>query len=638
PLNVISHRSGEMFGIMPVSGEVHPSQWFSGSEYDHDQETATPYYYQVLLENDNINVEYSPGSKGGCFRFSFPAGGKENILLSVLQNGKLKVSGSAVEGTESFNSMQAWFYGEFSEEGVAQIVKDQKIELGNQTEGSQCKVILSFDAAKGKKLEFRYAISYIGPEQARVNFHYDISKESFDQIAQKAKKIWQQALDKIEVSGGDDAQRRTFYTALYRCYERMVNINEYGQYYSGFDGRVHQANRDFYVDDWSWDTHLALHPLRVILDPKIESDMIQSYVSMYEQTSWMPSFPLLWGDNPCMTGNHAAAIIADAWFKGVRNFDVVKAYEGLRRNATEATMLPWRNGKMCRLDSFYVDHGYYPALKPGEKETEEMVHGFEKRQAVSLTLTQSFDDWNLARLAKEMGHQDDYSKFLKRSAYYKNVYNQEKGFMWPRTEDGKWIENFDPKFSGGPGGRDYFTECNAWTYNWYVQHDIPGLINLMGGRTAFISKLDQLFREGLDRSKYEYWAKFPDATGLVGQYVMGNEPSFHIPYLYDYAGAPWKTQKRIRMLMDTWFMNNIFGICGDEDGGGMSAFYVFSAMGFYPVTPGFPIYAIGSPLFEKVTIHLEGGKTFTVKANKCSRVNKYIQSAMLNGKPLNKPW
>ncbi|MDP4184524.1 MAG: GH92 family glycosyl hydrolase, partial [Bacteroidota bacterium] len=167
---------------------------------------------------------------------------------------------------------------------------------------------------------------------------------------------------------------------------------------------------------------------------------------------------------------------------------------------------------------------------------------------------------------------------------------------------------------------------------------IPGLINLMGGRTAFISKLDQLFREGLDRSKYEYWAKFPDATGLVGQYVMGNEPSFHIPYLYDYAGAPWKTQKRIRMLMDTWFMDNIFGICGDEDGGGMSAFYVFSAMGFYPVTPGYPIYAIGSPLFEKVTIHLEGGKIFTVKANKCSRVNKYIQSALLNGKPLNKPW
>jgi predicted alpha-1,2-mannosidase len=359
---------------------------------------------------------------------------------------------------------------------------------------------------------------------------------------------------------------------------------------------------------------------------------------MYEQSGWMPLFPILFGDNPCMNGNHSAAIIADAYFKGIRNFDIQKAYEGIKKNAMEATMLPWRNGPMCSLDTFYLKNGYYPALNPGEKETVALVHPFEKRQAVALTLGQSYDDWCLARLAKALDKNDDYEYFLKRSHNYANLYNQETGFFAPRTSDGNWVKDFDPKFSGGLGNRDYYDENNGWTYLWDVQHDISGLIGLMGGRDEFVNRLNQLFIEPLGKWKPDYLQQMPDATGQVGQFVMGNEPSLHIPYLYNYAGAPWRTQQRVRMLLDTWFTNSPFGMPGDEDGGGLSAFVVFSSMGFYPVTPGLPVFNIGSPVFTDISIKLQNNKTFRILARGSSSKNKYIQKAKLNGKDWNKPW
>jgi predicted alpha-1,2-mannosidase len=351
---------------------------------------------------------------------------------------------------------------------------------------------------------------------------------------------------------------------------------------------------------------------------------------MYVQSGWMPSFPILFGDNPCMNGHHSAAIIADAWFKGIRNFDIIKAYEGLKKNAMQATMLPWRNGPMCSLDTFYLEKGYFPALEIGEKETVSQVDPFEKRQAVAVTLAHSYDDWCLAMLAKDLGRNDDYEYFLKRSQNFNNLFNHESGFFAPRTAEGSWVKDFDPKLSGGMGARDYYDENNGWTYLWDVPHDISGLIGLLGGKERFTSKLDRLFTEGLGMSKYAYLAQFPDATGQVGQFVMGNEPSLHIPYLYNYAGAPWKTQKRVRMLLDTWFTNSPFGIPGDEDGGGLSGFVVFSSIGIYPVTPGLPVF--------NVTVKLQNKKEFRITAKKSSLQNKYIQSAKLNGKELNKPW
>ena len=626
PLTLISHRNGELFGIMPFTGEITPGQPVSA--WDNQLEIATPYYLSTWLETFGIMVEFTPGKKSGYFRFTFPGDAAKNLFLANIRNGRWQMSeATTITGEDSFSGMKAYVYGNLS----------QPATLTDTTFSGRRRQYLSFKEQTGQVIGFKYAISFISPEQAKKNMEEEIPQWSFSDLKDNARKTWIEALDRIQVEGGTESQRRTFYTALYRCYERMINITEGDSYYSNYDGKIHETVQDFYVDDWIWDTYLALHPLRNILDPEIEADMIQSYVKMYEQSGWIPTFPILWGDNPCMNGFHSTIMILDAFRKGIRNFDIDKAYEGMKKNALEATMLPWRNGPACSLDTFYYENGWYPALHPGEAETVQRVHSFEKRQAVAVTLGHSYDDWALAQMAKELGKNDDYETFMKRSQNYRNLWWPEKGFFMPKDKNGEWID-IDPVFDGGMGGRDYYDENNGWTYLWQVQHDLPGLISLIGDKKAFENRLDQLFRENLGRSKYETWAKFPDFSGIVGQFSMGNEPSFHIPYLYNLTDSPWKTQKKIRMLLDAWYPDNIFGIPGDEDGGGMSAFVVFSAMGFYPLIPGLPLYTIGSPLFEKVTINLPDGKKFIIEAPGGTAKNKYIQKAWLNGKPLDAPW
>jgi predicted alpha-1,2-mannosidase len=370
----------------------------------------------------------------------------------------------------------------------------------------------------------------------------------------------------------------------------------------------------------------------------MEADKAQSYVRMYEQSGWMPQFAVLWGNHECMTGNPVAAWMADVWAKGITNFDLSTAYAGVKKNSVEGTWLPWRRGPKCSLDDFLAEHGYMPALHPGEKETVARVHPHERRQTVSVTLAQSYDDWCAAQLARSLGNDADYRFFLNRAGDYKNVFRQDKGHVWPKDADGNWIEPYDPGFSGGQGGRDYTTENNGYTYDWDVQHDLQGLFELMGGRVQAEAKLDQLFREPLGMGKYEFWAKFPDASGLVGQFSMGNEPSLHIPFIYNYLGAPWKTQKRVRMLLDTWFTDTTLGMPGDEDGGGMSAFVVFSMMGLYPATPGLPTYDICSPVFDRITIRLHNGKTLRIICRNNSKDNKYIQIIRFNGQRRQKIW
>jgi predicted alpha-1,2-mannosidase len=615
PLTIISHRLGELFSLMPGANEG-AAAW--------DQEVTTPYYYATRFDDSLIRTEFTPTERCGYFRFTFPDR-QAVVRLANLFPGELRADGdTGVSGEERFNNMKAYVYGEFSAPMKFIVSGGEKKRLAAQADAGM--------------LEFRYGISFISVAQAKQNLQKGIPVWGFDKIKTAARKRWNKTLGQIDVKGGTDAQRRVFYSSLYRAYERMVNITEDGRYYSAFDHQVHEDARPFYVDNWIWDTFRALEPLHLLLNPQMEADQLQSYVRMYEQSGWMPSFAVLWGDYACMNGNHAAGWFADAWFKGVRNFDLEKAYEGLRKNSLEATLLPWRNGPKCALDDFYAEHGYFPSLRPDEKETEPLVHPFENRQSVAVTLGTAYDDWCIAQLARAANHDTDYNLFIKRAGFYKNVWNAEKGFMWPRDAAGKWIEPFDPKFGGGQGGRAYFDENNAYTYNWDVLHDFSGLFELMGGRPAAAAKLDQLFREGLDRSKYEYWAKFPDSTGLVGQFVMANEPSFSTPYLYDLVGTPWKTQKLIRTLLDAFFTADLHGIPGDEDGGGMTAWVVFSMMGFYPVTPGMPMYVLGSPVFDRVTIRLENGKTFTLIARNNSRDNKYIQSVKLNGQALNRVW
>jgi predicted alpha-1,2-mannosidase len=626
PLTLISHRLGELFGIMPFTGSNTSTPPVSA--WDKELEKSTPYYLSTWLEDYDITVEFTPGNKAGFFRFTYPDKAVKNIFLKNVNKGDWKISDAgSVSGVESFNGMNAWVYGEFSEKGT----------FKGTSEGMSRGTFMTWANSSPATLEFKYAVSFISADQAQKNLAAEIPAWEFEKLRDSARLSWDKVINQIQVKGGSEKHLHTFYTALYRCYERMINITEGGEYYSNYDSTVHKSTRTFYVDDWTWDTYLAHHPLRAILDPAKEADMVQSYVDMYQQSGWLPTFPVLWGDNPCMNGFHSTIMILDAYRKGIRNFDINKAYEAMKKNSMEATMVPWRNGPSCSLDDFYREKGFFPALRPGEKETVSLVHSFEKRQSVAVTLGHSYDDWALANMAKELGKNDDYEFFMKKSYNYKNLYWPEKGFFMPKDNKGEWID-IDPKWDGGMGGRDYYDENNGWTYLWQVQHDLPGLISLMGGKQNFENRLDQLFREPLGRSKYQTYAKFPDFTGAVGQFCMGNEPSFHIPYLYNLTDSPWKTQQRIRMLLDTWYPDNIFGIPGDEDGGGMSAFVVFSSMGFYPLIPGLPVYTIGSPLFEEVKINLPNGKTFTVLAPGGTETNKFIQKAWLNGQPLDTPW
>ncbi|GAA4323842.1 GH92 family glycosyl hydrolase [Mucilaginibacter gynuensis] len=641
PLLIVSHRLGQAFSIKPTVSGVNEDSYNARMTYDHDLEVLQPWHYSTYLIDDDITVKYVPGKRAGIYQFDFPENREKHILLSMFNDGPSQwkfISHNEITGFETYHGdIKIFVYAVLSEGGTFGTLTGNKITETKQVAGNKSIAWVRFPGAESKTISVKYAVSFISADQAKKNYAEELSGITFDQLKKAGQMAWEKVMGQIKVTGGTEAQKRSFYSALYRCYERPVNILEGGKYYSGYDKKVHDSKRPFYVDDWMWDTYLAHHPLRTILNPAQEEDILNSYINMFEQSGWMPTFPVLFGDHACMNGFHSAVVFTDALNKGIGGFDAEKAYKGMFKNATQATMLPWENGPKGPLEDFYYKEGYFPALHPEEKETFAMVHNFEKRQAVAVTLGHSYDDWALAQFAAKIGKTKDAGMFTHRALNYRNLWSNKEMMFMPKDDKGNWID-IDPKYDGGMGGRDYFDENNGWTYMWQVQHDIPGLMELMGGKINFEARLDQLFREGLDRSKQEVQVKFPDFTGIVGQYSMGNEPSFHIPYLYNYTGSPWKTQKRIRMLLDVWFKDNIFGIPGDEDGGGMTAFVVFSSMGFYPVTPGVPVYTIGSPVFESVVIDLQNGKQFKLIAKNCSVINKYIQHATLNGVVLDTPF
>ena len=617
PLTLTSHRQESVFGFLPLAEGCFEGNWLSARQI-YDNEKVTPYEYRSSLEG--CDIAFTPSKRSGIIEIHFD---KPGLLRFHALNGRGSFDldgGSVLRAQERFRGMDAYAY----------VVFDSPVKLVEKGMGGNA-ILLSTDAGT---LHVRYGISYIDFDQAAANLEKEIPGWDYASVRSDARKAWADALGLIEIKGGTEPHRRLFYTSLYRCFERMVDISEYGRYYSAFDHSVHQSERPFYNDNWLWDTHISLEPLMTILNPRQEEDKLQSYVEMYRQGGTMPSFAVIWGDWPAMTGNYAAVWMADAMEKGLE-FDLETAYEGLKKNSLDATLLPWRNGPRCELDDFYNEHGWYPALHPGEAETVEAVSmPWERRQAVSLSTAFSYADWAVARIAHKLGRSEDEALFMKRAAYYRNVYRPDKGMFWPKDKDGNWIEGVDPRYMD----RAYYTENNAYTFQWDVKHDFEGLFELMGGKAEAEKKLDSLFRIPLDMSKFDFFKILPDATGMVGQFAMGNEPSFHIPYIYDLLGSPWKTQKRIHQLVDMLFSDTVSGIPGDEDGGGMSSFLVFSMMGFFPVTPGLPYYCIGSPFFEEATIALPNGKRFTVKAKGFCEDNKYITGARLNGKAIDRAW
>ena len=634
PVVVTSHRVCAAFILSPVQGDVSRPV----VSYSYDLEKITPYSYSVYLDEDDIQVDYAPSHQAGIYHISFHTEG-DNALVINTRNGMLVTEENGVSGYQIIDNTptKIYLYLETSQSPVKKgVLTEGKVD----TERQEGKTIALFYGTESK-LDVRYGISFISEEQAKKNLQRDITTYDVTAVADAGRKIWNETLCKITVEGGSEDEKEIFYTSLYRTYERMINISEDGKYYSAFDGKIHEdGGTPFYTDDWIWDTYRATHPLRILIEPQKELEMIRSYIRMAEQSDrgWMPTFPEVTGDSHRMNGNHAVAVIWDAYCKGLDDFDLEAAYEACKGAITEKTLLPWLRLPVTELDKFYQEKGYFPALGVDEKETCAAVHSFEKRQAISVMLGNCYDSWCLAQIAKVLNKPEDYKRFMKMSYTYRNVYNAETGFFHPKNKDGQFIEPFDYRYSGGQGAREYYGENNGWIYRWDVQHNPADLISLMGGREKFIERLNQTFNEPLGRSKFDFYHQLPDHTGNVGQFSMANEPCLHIPYLYNYAGQPWMTQKRIRVLLNQWFRNDLMGVPGDEDGGGMTALVEFTMMGFYSVTPGSPTYNIGSPVFKSVKLDLGGGRFFEIIAENYAPDHKYVQSATLNGKAWNKPW
>jgi len=619
PLIVTSHRRSSAFNLSPYQGEKEGIK--PVINYSYDNEKLTPYSYEVYLDEQETKVNFGLSHQSAMYDIDFEKEGEAFLILNS-KNGTMTWDGTAISGYQLIeNNTKIYLYL------VPDVLPQQVSTLrdGNfseevTTEGENACLVLAYpNVTQGLKIQ--YGISFIDEAQAKQNMEREVVGKTIADLQKTARHIWNKALGKIDVEGGSLDEKTVFYTSLYRCYERPVNISEGGRYFSAFDGTVHEdEGRPFYTDDWIWDSYRAHHPLNVLIDSKKEEDILHSFVLMAEQMDnfWMPTFPEVTGDSRRMNSNHGVASVIDAYRKGLRNFDLEKAYEACKGGITEKTLAPWSGMPAGEIDKFYKESGYFPALHDGEAETVPEVHAFESRQPVAVTLGTSYDEWCLSQIAKELGKEDEHEHFLKNSFNYRNLFHPETKFFHPKDIKGEFIEPFDYVFSGGMGARKFYGENNAWTYRWDVQHNIKDLISLMGGNQGFIDTLDAMFSQPLGKSKYAFYAQLPDQTGNVGQFTMANEPSLHIPYLYNYAGQPWKTQKQIRKLLGEWFRNDLMGVPGDEDGGGMSAFVVFSQLGFYPVTPGEPVYSIGSPVFENATITLENGNQFKVIAKNYS--------------------
>lgn len=644
PLIVTGHRRSSSFNLSPFQGNEKELQPIIPLSYD--QENLKPYRYQVYLDEQHVSVDFAPAKQSAVYNLSFEKGDAPAFIVFNSRNGELKWDGKSISGYQHVEAEESdtkvYLYAEVDKapEKVGAL-SEGTIQTGkSEVDGINAAIALQFPSQVGN-VGIRYGVSFIDEEQARKNLEREIKGFDVDAIAKVARDAWNEALGKIEIKGGTDDDKQVFYTSLYRCFERPVCISEDGRYYSAYDGKVHDdEGSPFYVDDWIWDTYRGAHPLRSLLAADKEGYILNSYLLMAEQmgTNWMPTFPEVTGDSRRMNSNHGVAAIIDAYRKGVSHFDLAKAYDACRKAIEEKTLIPWSGKPAGWLDDFYKEHGYIPALRSGEKETVANVSIWEKRQPVAVTLGTAYDQWCLSQIAQELGKEEEANHYLKCSYNYRNLFNPETHFFHPKDKEGKFIYPLDYRYDGGLGARDYYDENNGYVYRWDVQHNIGDLVKLVGGNEAFSAALDSMFNTPMGMSKWQFYSFLPDHTGNVGMFSMANEPSMHVPYLYNYAGKPWLTQKRVRQLLNQWFRNDLMGVPGDEDGGGLASFVVFSQLGFYPVTPGMPCYNIGSPVFSHIKIKLSNGSVFEIKANNASTENKYIQSAKLNGKELNQPW
>lgn len=617
--------------LMPVTGDIKDiaSKTLHQSPFSHEKESARPGYYQVMVDNGNINAELTTSTHVGFHRYTYPKG-TPNILFFDLNHSREKNSW----GTKIFNSnisvideytiegyrlisgwarfRKVYFHAKFSKP-IARYVMYDEGRLWENTKivnGQALTATLEFKD-DGAPLLVKVGLSAVNGKNARMNLEQEVPHWDFDRVVADADAAWEKELSKIKIEASE-IQKEIFYTALYHAFIQPNVISDVNGDYFAMDYTEKKLDRKDEVQYTTfslWDTYRAAHPLYTIVQPERSTDFVNSLLRQYDSFGYLPIWQLWGQENYCMIGNHSIPVIVDAVMKGLPGIDINRAYEAIK----ESSLISHLNSPF----EVWEKYGYMP----------EPI----QTQSVSITLEMAYDDWCVAQLAKKLGKEEDYQRFIKRSQFYRNLFNEKTKFFQSKDEHGKWIEPFDP-FKYGANGGNPFTEGNAWQYYWYVPQDVADLIKLTGGDKAFSDKLDQFFTlehhgEGEINS---------NASGFIGQYAHGNEPSHHVAYLYNYVGQPWKTQYYVSKIMNEMYDNTSAGYAGNDDCGEMSAWYVFSAIGFYPVNPADGMYVIGSPLVEKAEIRVPGGKIFVISAPKRSADDIYIQSVKLNGKNYDK--
>jgi len=597
-------------------GETIPAYAFR-SRFRHSGETASPGRYGVYLDDYRIHVELTVTERAGIHRYTFPPSDSSGVLIDlahrddVIESYVRIVNDGEIEGFRRSNAwakdQHIYFVARFSKPFLAHwIAADSKVIPGaKEAAGKDLRVFVGYRTQDEEVILVKVGISAVDIEGARKNLSAEMPRWDFEGIRARAAAKWEEALGKIVVSGGTADAETVFYTALYHALLNPNLFNDVDGRYRGTDLEIHTA-QDFtnYTVFSLWDTYRALHPLLTIIEPERTVDFIETMLHQFEHGGHLPVWELAGNETWCMIGYHSVPVVTDAYAKGIRRFDADRALAAMKHSA--------------ELDHFglkdYRENGYIASDKDGE--------------SVSKTLEYAYDDWCIARMASMLGEKAIYEEYIRRAQYYKNLFDPSTGFMRARSNE-TWHAPFDPaevNFN--------YTEANSWQYSFYVPQDVSGLMRLMGGKDKFIARLDALFNAPQQTTGREQ----ADITGLIGQYAHGNEPSHHMAYLYNFAGAPWKTQHRVRKIMETMYGSGPDGLCGNEDCGQMSAWFIFSALGFYPVTPGTDTYVIGTPLFERAQIRLPQDRTFEIIAHRVSAENLYIQSVSLNGEAYTKSY
>ncbi|GGO64823.1 GH92 family glycosyl hydrolase [Bowmanella pacifica] len=625
------------FSFMAVTGSLKFKEDERASWFSHKAEHASPDHYSVYLADYDTTMEVTPMERAAQFRFTFPDSDQAYILLDAFNKGSMvkilpeqrKIIGYA---RNNHGGVPDNFHNYF----VVQFDKDFELthtwhndwtlqENSLQSEGEHVGAIIGFKTKRGEQVHAKVASSFISLEQAELNLSREIGQDSFAQTQTKARQTWQKELSRIRVEDQDLDQVRTFYSALYRVLLFPRKFYEYDAnnqlvHYSPYNGEVLPGY--MFTDNGFWDTFRAVFPFFTLMYPELDAQVMEGLANTYKESGWLPEWASP-GHRNVMVGSNSAINIADAYLKGIRGFDMETLYEAVKKNAEVNEGRPMTSVGREGVD-YYNKLGYVP-------------YDVGINENAARTLEYAFADFNLYKLAKALGKDQDAELFRQRSLNYRNLFDSETGWMRGKNEDGSFQAPFNPLKWG-----DAFTEGNALHYTWSVFHDIEGLKQLMGGQQAFINKLDQVFDMPplFDDSYYGFTIHEIREMQIVnmGNYAHGNQPIQHMIYLYNHAGQPWKAQYKVRDVMDKLYSATPDGYCGDEDNGQTSAWYVFSALGFYPVTPGTPEYVIGSPLFDKVTLTLEDGKTFVVESSNNQADSPYIQQAWLNGKALDKSW